>query len=78
MILFNKWSHMESELRFLRRISHRTPGSLSPHISNTFRVFSDGLRSFCVFCGKNSPTSLPRLRPVNTERAEVRGHGEWF
>ena len=67
MILFHKGSHREngSELRFLRRISHRTPGSLSPHISNTFRVFSDGLRPFCVFCGKNSPTSLPRLRPVN-------------
>ena len=62
MILFHKWSHRGSELRFLRRISHRNPWPLSPHISNTFRVFSDGLRPFSVFCGKNSPTSLPRLR----------------
>lgn len=23
-----------------------------PHLSNTFRVFSDGLRPFGVFCGK--------------------------
>ena len=53
-------------------------GPSPPHISNTFRVFSDGLRPFSVFSGKYSPTSLPRLRPVNTERAEVRRHGEWF
>ena len=50
-------------------------GALS-YISNTFRVFSDGLWPFSVFCGKRHPA--PRLRPVNTERAEARGHGGWF
>ncbi len=74
-ILFHKWSHRGSELRFLRRISHRNPWPLFPHISNTFRVFSDGLRPFSVFCGKNSPTSLPRLRPGLNQRAEGRREG---
>ena len=33
-ILFHKWSHRGSELRFLRRISHRNPGPCPPHIQH--------------------------------------------
>ena len=60
-ILFNKGSHREkeSELRFLRRILHRNPGPCPPHISNTFCVFSDGLRRSVCSVVKTPPLHCP-------------------